>query len=429
MAGGDAREGRPGREALAPSKAPSGAAVVRQGTAILVRGGLLVDGAGAPARRADLLVRDGLVAAIGDAIKAPEGALVFEAAGAVVAPGFVDAHSHDDAALLEPDGSVAKLSQGVTAVVVGNCGLSLAPWTPSAGRPLPPPPLNLLGGPERFSYGSFAAYLEALGSGGEADRAPGEGALPGAAGGSPRPRAAVLAGHSSLRAARVADLGGPARPDELKDMIRDLEEGLEAGLAGFSGGLAYPASIGAPASEAAALAKAAFSRGKVFALHIRNEYEGMWDALDEAFAMAREALGGSPEPGARLVLSHQKCAGPSNLGRAAELLEPGREGAARLLEDDALAPGRGHEVELRLRRGQRLEETEAVDRAGGAGQADEVARHRPIIPYTRRGRRRPAPMRARRATPRLPRPGSPASPRFRPIPRNRARTRRNASSR
>ena len=310
MAGGDAREGRPGREARAPSKTPSGAAGARRGASVLVRGGLLVDGGGAPARRADLLVQDGLVAAIGDAIKAPEGALVFEAAGAVVSPGFVDAHSHDDAALLEPEGSAAKLSQGVTAVVAGNCGLSLAPWTPSEGRPLPPPPLNLLGGPERFAFGSFAAYLEALRSGAGEGRAP-----------APRPRAAVLAGHSSLRAARVADLGGPARPAELKDMIRDLEEGLEAGLAGFSGGLAYPASLGAPASEAAALAKAAFSRGKVFALHIRNEYEGMWDALDEAFAIARGALGGSPEPGARLVLSHQKCAGPSNRGRSAELLE------------------------------------------------------------------------------------------------------------
>jgi N-acyl-D-amino-acid deacylase len=104
-------------------------------------------------------------------------------------------------------------------------------------------------------------------------------------------------------------------------MLRDLEEGLEAGLAGLSAGLAYPASLGAPASEAAALARAAFRRGKVFALHIRNEYEGMWEALDEAFAIAREALGGSPRPGARLVLSHQKCAGPANRGRSAELLE------------------------------------------------------------------------------------------------------------
>jgi len=282
---------------------------------ILIRGGTVVDGTGTPVRRADVLVSGGTITAVGNfghgpsgtpsgtPAGLPPGTLVYEAQGAVVAPGFVDAHSHDDAALLERDGTRAKLSQGITGVVVGNCGISLAPWTPSSACPLPPPPLNLLGGPERFAYPDFGSYLDAVRS------APG-----------PAPRAAVLAGHSSLRASRVADLGGPARPDELAAMLRDLEEGLEAGLAGLSAGLAYPAAIGAPASEVAALARAAFRRGKVFAIHIRNEYDGMWAALDEAFAIARDALGTSPPEGARLVLSHQKCAGPTNRGRSAELL-------------------------------------------------------------------------------------------------------------
>lgn len=278
---------------------------------ILIRGGLVADGSGAPARRADVLVSGGSIAAIGDfgpgasgaPAVLPPGTAVYEARGAVVAPGFIDAHAHDDAALLQRGGTMAKLSQGFTGVVVGNCGISLAPWTPSAACPIPPPPLNLLGGPERFRYPGFSGYFEAIR------------ATPG-----PAPRAAALAGHSSLRAAHVADLRAPARPDELAAMLRDLEAGLEAGLAGCSAGLAYPASIGAPASEVAVLARAAFRRGRVFAIHIRNEYEGMWTALDEAFAIAREALGSSPPEGARLVVSHQKCAGPSNRGRAAELL-------------------------------------------------------------------------------------------------------------
>lgn len=264
---------------------------------ILIRGGLVVDGTGAPARRADVLVDGDRIAAIGAVASAPPGTAVIEASGAVVAPGFIDAHTHDDVAAL--DGvNLAKLSQGATTVVVGNCGFSLAPWTPSRVRRFPPAPLGILGGPERFTYPDFASYLAALG-----------------------PTGVALCGHSSLRALRVADLGRPAAPDELAAMVNDLEAALDSGYAGLSAGLAYPAALAASTEEVAALARVAFRRGKAFAIHLRNEYDGVWDALDEAFAVAREALPESPEPGARLVLSHQKCAGPAQRGRAGELLE------------------------------------------------------------------------------------------------------------
>ncbi|HPG85568.1 MAG TPA: D-aminoacylase [Spirochaetales bacterium] len=263
----------------------------------LIRGGLVVDGTGAPARRADVLVDDERIAAIGAVPKAPPGAAVIDATGAVVAPGFIDAHTHDDVAAL--DGvNLAKLTQGITTVVVGNCGFSLAPWTPSLRRPTPPEPLGILGGPERFTYPDFASYLAALG-----------------------PDGVALCGHSSLRALRVADLGRPASPDELAAMVVDLETALDSGCAGLSAGLAYPAAIAASTEEVTALARVAFRRGKAFAIHLRNEYDGVWDALDEAFSIARSALPGSPEPGARLVLSHQKCAGLRQRGRAGELLE------------------------------------------------------------------------------------------------------------
>ncbi|MCP5452365.1 MAG: D-aminoacylase [Spirochaetaceae bacterium] len=268
----------------------------------LIRGGLVVDGTGAPARRADVLVDGDRIAAVGDVPNPPAGTAVIEAAGAVVAPGFIDAHTHDDVAAL--DGvNMAKLSQGVTTAVVGNCGFSLAPWTPSPARPLPPAPLGILGGPGRFAYPDFGSYLAALG--GTGGRAP----------------VVALCGHSSLRALRVADLGRPAEPDELAAMVADLEAALDAGCAGLSAGLAYPAAIASSTDEVTALARAAFRRGGAFAIHLRNEYDGVWDALDEAFAIARAAMPDSPEPGARLVLSHQKCAGPLQRGRASELLE------------------------------------------------------------------------------------------------------------
>ena len=276
-----------------------------------------MDGSGAPARRADLLTIGDRIAELGIIDKAPEGCVRYDVTGLIVAPGFIDSHSHDDAILLEPTGSLAKLSQGVTSVVVGNCGIGLPPWTPSTRNTRPPPPLNLLGNADRYVFPTYASYFAALRN--AAARPKTEG--------SPRSltrgcvaHALVLAGHSTLRAARVADLRGPATPEELRSMLRDLEEGLDQGLTGLSAGLAYPAAIGAPASEIVALARAAFRRGRVFSLHIRNEYEGMWTALDEAFAIAREALGDSPPYGARLILSHQKCAGPSNRGRAEKLL-------------------------------------------------------------------------------------------------------------
>ncbi|GAB1456087.1 MAG: D-aminoacylase [Spirochaetia bacterium] len=274
----------------------------------LIQNALVVDGSGKPARRADLLIDGGVIQAVEARIRAPDGATVYDVSGAVVAPGFIDAHTHDDVVVLEGENE-AKLSQGATTVVVGNCGFSLAPWVPSSERSEPPSPLGLLGEADRFAFPEFPAYFDALACA-DAEM-----------GGRSRDNTVVLCGHSSLRAARVADLGAPARQEELASMERDLEVALDAGCRGLSAGLAYPSALASSRAEVMALARIAFKRGKVFAVHLRNEYEGVWDALDEVFSIGREALGGSVEPGARLVLSHQKCAGPANRGRAEELLE------------------------------------------------------------------------------------------------------------
>lgn len=266
---------------------------------ISIERGLLVDGTGAPARLGSLLVVDGRIARLEAEGPLPQGCRRFDAAGLVVSPGFIDAHGHDDSVLLEEGGMRPKLSQGVTAVVAGNCGIALAPLRLGQGE-APPPPLNLLGASAAFAYRSHAEYFRAL-------RAARDGRGPELA-------AAVLGGHSALRVAFCADWRAPASPAELAAMLRALEEGFDAGLAGFSSGLAYATNRAAPRGEASALAAAAARRGKPFAIHIRDEYKGMWGALDEAIAIARES-------GAVLILSHQKLAGPGNRGRAQELLE------------------------------------------------------------------------------------------------------------
>ena len=125
---------------------------------LIIAGGSVVDGTGAVRVRADVGVVDGYIAAVGD-LEGRAAATRHDASGHIVCPGFIDVHTHDDRLLLtEPEGPHPKLTQGVTTVVTGNCGISLAPLSsPQA----PPAPLDLLG-TEDWRYEHFADYLSAL---------------------------------------------------------------------------------------------------------------------------------------------------------------------------------------------------------------------------------------------------------------------------
>ncbi|HEU4645387.1 MAG TPA: amidohydrolase family protein, partial [Burkholderiales bacterium] len=107
---------------------------------LLIRGGTVVDGTRAPRFAADVAVRNGRIAALGD-LKGARAAAEIDATGKIVAPGFIDAHTHDDRLLLSDPSMAPKASQGVTTVVAGNCGISLAPMP---ARVKPVPPLDLL---------------------------------------------------------------------------------------------------------------------------------------------------------------------------------------------------------------------------------------------------------------------------------------------
>lgn len=264
----------------------------------LIRGAAVVDGTGAPRRRADVGLRDGRIEAVGDLANA-RSAATLDATGLVVAPGFIDTHTHDDRAALTPGAMRPKVSQGVTTVVVGNCGISLAPLVPAGD---PPAPLDLLGRREDFPFPTFDSYARALQ---DADLAV---------------NVAALAGHGTLRVRALADWTRGADAPELRAMVRLVEEARDAGFAGLSTGLAYPTNRGASGAEVAALARAA--RGGLLCVHVRDEFDGVLEATREAFAIARES-------GAPLVLSHQKVAGRRMRGRSAELLalygEEGRD--------------------------------------------------------------------------------------------------------
>jgi N-acyl-D-amino-acid deacylase len=256
----------------------------------ILRGGTVIDGTGGPRRQADVAIAGDRIIAVGDVSKTA-GAREVDVAGLVVAPGFIDVHTHDDRALLASD-MAAKASQGVTTVITGNCGVSLAPL--SLDRP-PPPPLDLIGDSADYAYPRFADYLAAL------DKFP------------PAINAACLVGHSSLRVGAMRELDRPARADEITKMQQRLAEALDSGAIGVSSGLYYAPAAHAPPPEIEALAALLRPAGALYTTHMRDEAEHVLDSLDESFQVGRAAQ-------VPVVISHHKTTGVANFGRTAETL-------------------------------------------------------------------------------------------------------------
>ena len=251
----------------------------------------LIDGTGAPPISADIGIVGDRIAAVGD-LSAGAAREFLNASGKVVAPGFVDVHTHDDSAVLTSPDCLAKISQGVTTVVVGNCGVSAAPVTLGEH---PPEPLNLLGEQRDFKFRSFADYVSAVGE------AP------------PAVNVAALVGHTSLRIGRVGRLDRPATPSELAAMRADVEASMRGGAIGLSTGLAYANALAAPTEEVLELAGVASEYDGIYTTHLRDEFDGIVGALGEAFRIGETA-------DLPVVISHLKCAGPQNWGRAPEIL-------------------------------------------------------------------------------------------------------------
>lgn len=259
---------------------------------LLIRNAALIDGTGAPAQSGGLAVRDDRIVALGD-LEGWQGASEIDAGGKALAPGFIDVHTHDDRALIANPGMDCKVSQGVTTVVTGNCGVSLAPLTIDRR---PPPPLDLIcEDPDGF-FPDFAGYLAFL------DREP------------PATNALAQVGHSSLRAGALDSLDRPATSQEVARMRGKLEQSLEAGAIGLSTGLFYPPAAAAPTEEVIELAKALHQARALHTTHMRDEGDHITDSLEETFRIGREAQ-------VPVVISHHKCAGQANHGRSAETLK------------------------------------------------------------------------------------------------------------
>jgi N-acyl-D-amino-acid deacylase len=257
---------------------------------LLLQGGHVIDGTGTSRFRADVRVENGRISEIGADLEV-RGATSIDAAGRIVAPGFIDVHTHDDQSVLSSPAMLPKVSQGVTTVVVGNCGISLAPLV----HPDVPAPLTLLGGSGKHVYPTMRAYAQAV----DAAR--------------PAVNVAALVGHSTLRVATMDDPYRAATPAEQAKMADLMREAMAAGATGFSSGLFYDTNAASDTAEVTLLARIAAEAGGVYTAHIRDEAKDVIASLDEAFTAARDA-------GLPLVISHHKCAGPANWGRSFETL-------------------------------------------------------------------------------------------------------------
>jgi N-acyl-D-amino-acid deacylase len=256
---------------------------------LILRNATLIDGSGKARYSADVAIAGERIAGIGRF--EISDAMTLDARGQVLAPGFIDSHTHDDGYLLAHPDMTPKVSQGVTTVVTGNCGVSLAPLV----REQVPQPLDLLGPPSLFRFDSFAAWLDALRA------AP------------PAVNVIPLVGHTTLRVAAMSDTGRPATDEEIGAMRTLMEEAMRAGAFGMSTGTFYPPAAHASTEEIIDVGAPIRTHGGLYATHLRDEADHIVPAMQEALDIGR-ALD------CLVVFSHHKLAGEKNHGRSAETL-------------------------------------------------------------------------------------------------------------
>jgi N-acyl-D-amino-acid deacylase len=257
----------------------------------LIQNARVLDGSGAAPELLDVAISDGRIREIGHNLQYKANSTL-DAEGLALAPGFIDTHTHDDTSVIRDPQMLAKLSQGVTTVIVGNCGICAAPVKL---RGDPPDPMNLLGNAEVFRYPTFAAYVKAI----EYAR--------------PAVNVGALVGHTALRNNHMDRLDRIATPDEIGAMGVQLCEALEGGALGLSSGLAYASANAASTEEVLTLAQPLAAAGAIYTTHMRTETEAILDAMRETFDIGRQCR-------VPVIISHLKCAGIANWGRSDEVL-------------------------------------------------------------------------------------------------------------
>jgi N-acyl-D-amino-acid deacylase len=241
-------------------------AFLNPGYDLLIRGGTVIDGSGSPAFRADVAIQDGKIVKVGD-LSGANAARVIDAAGLVVAPGFIDVHTHADE-LAENPRAENYLRMGVTTVVAGNCGASA------------------------LRIGEALSAIRQAG---------------------PSINYATLIGHNTIREAVMGEERRAPTPAEMEKMKALVAQGMKEGAVGFSTGLQYTPGTWADPSEITELARVACAAGGLYASHMRNEGTEIEKSVAETIAVGESA-------GCRVEISHLKIDSPRNWGMGTKAL-------------------------------------------------------------------------------------------------------------
>jgi len=273
---------------------------------ILIRGGTLIDGSGAPGMRGDIAIHDGCIAAIGPNLGRAAAAKVIDATGLAAAPGFIDIKTHSDFTLPINPKAESKVRQGVTSEIIGHCGFSVAPVLPgkvellrdylSPSAPWLP-----------FTETTFPDYLDTF---------------PATA-----VNAGMLVGHNTLRLMVMGMAQRAPTPAELAAMTALLEEALAAGALGLSSGLFTAPGCYAQADEMIALCHVVKRHNAGYFTHLRDESSKVLEALAEAIDIAECC-------GVHVEIVHFKCSGMDSWGKAAQALDMIARAKARGLDVD-----------------------------------------------------------------------------------------------
>ncbi len=233
---------------------------------VVIRGGLIVDGVSPVPLEADLAISRGRIAAIGSRLA--RGTEEISARDRVVAPGFIDIHSHGDGSMFEDPRVESLIRQGITTIVVGQDGSSRT-------------------GDDTAGFQAFFTSIDRL---------------------APAVNVASMIGAGSIRGLVVGDLDRPATDAELKRMASLVETALADGACGVSSGLEYTPGAFASLSELITICTPLAARGLPYATHMRNEDDRLLDSIEESIAVAAGA-------GCPLQISHLKTQGPRNWSR------------------------------------------------------------------------------------------------------------------
>ncbi len=269
---------------------------------LIIRRGIVVDGTGSPPFRADVGIVGDRIEAVGD-LGGEKAEIVLDVPNLVIAPGFIDMHNHSDISIFEVPTADNYILQGVTTIVIGNCGYSPAPLS-DVNKEEIVKEIKKEHPDVEIRWESFGEYLKAL----EELR--------------PAVNIAPLVGHGTARSAVLGFKPGQPSEDDLEKMKEYVREAMGAGAFGVSTGLIYVPGVFSTTEEVIELAKVSARYGGIYSTHMRNEGVGLLDSIYEAVTIGIRA-------GVSVEISHLKASGRPSWGKVIAALKVIEDYASR----------------------------------------------------------------------------------------------------